>query len=161
MSLSCDPHCRRAALAVAGALIALCFATGCSTFPRDFQAAAAHPAPQDTIAGPWSGEWHSDGGHRGALLCILSPISSTTPTQQYRARFEAKFWKLFTAHYDVTLYATPGADDAIQLVGNQDLGWLAGGVYHYEATVTPRAFDATYHCKWDTGQFHLTRPSTR
>jgi hypothetical protein len=74
------------------------------------------------------------------------------------ASFEAKFWGVFTAHYIVALKGT--RDSAVaHLSGDQDLGGLEGGRYHYEATVTPERFDATYRSPMDHGEFHMTRPA--
>ena len=141
-------------------MVSLVAAGGCSTFSKDYNAAVASSqagvaaAPSSSIIGPWQGEWRSKSGHRGRLRCVLS---AKTPTE-YFARFEAKFWKIFTAHYDVTLRVVNETDQTVKLAGDQDLGWLAGGKYHYEATVTPEQFDATYDSKIDSGEFHLRRP---
>src|SRR5947208_1643822 len=133
-------------------------AEGCSTFPRDFTAAVAKPVPAETIEGPWQGSWNSNGGHSGQLRCLLEPSGEPAGgAENYQARFEAKFWGIFTARYNVILHGTRG-DGGAKLSGDHDLGWLAGGVYHYEADVTPAAFEATYRSKYDTGTFHMTRP---
>jgi hypothetical protein len=157
-------------------LVSLVAAGGCSTFSRDFDAAVASyhpegnrntPAAPAAIVGPWEGEWRSKSGHHGRLRATLSisplndfPVSlASQPPPSYSARFEAKFWKIFTAHYDVTLRVVSQTDLVVKLAGDQDLGWLAGGKYHYEATVTPDQFDATYDSRVDTGEFHLRRPA--
>jgi hypothetical protein len=135
--------------------------TGCSTFPQDFQRLAAAPKKSPdalSIEGPWQGEWRSNSGHNGQLRCLLARQSASPDS--YHARFEAKFWGIFTAHYDTALRVKAGGSDPLttHLAGDHDLGWLAGGVYHYEATVTPTQFDATYKSKADQGVFHMRRP---
>ena len=156
-------------------LVSAVNAGGCSSFSRDFEAAgscnAAPASAMATVFGPWEGEWVSHGGHRGRLRCLLdsgdSGSTDATRPATYAARFEATFFKIFTAHYTVQLAATPtGAttqptDGSVILNGEHDLGGLAGGVYHYEANVTPGRFDATYRSRADAGEFHMSRPSAR
>jgi hypothetical protein len=140
------------------------FAGGCSTFPRDFARAASAPAKSAdpiSIAGPWQGQWKSNGGHGGRLRCLLTRAADGGEGDlAFDARFEAKFWGIFTAHYTVTLKGrgdeSPGT---VKLRGDHDLGSLAGGVFHYEASVTARRFDATYRSSEDAGEFHMMRPA--
>ena len=139
------------------ALLLVAFtSSGCSRFPGDYQTAASQPRSPTTIDGPWQGSWKSATGNSGRLRCLLA--------SEYRgdgiwcaARFEAKFWGLFTAHYTVQLNGTRQGE-AAHLSGDQDLGGLEGGKYHYEATITPTRFDATYRSPVDHGEFHLARP---
>ncbi len=142
------------------AMFCITFFSGCSSFSRDYQRALGQVTPSDHIEGPWQGTWTSDGGHSGGLKCLLSRDSnSASPGHPaaYRARFEATFWKIFTAHYDVILKGTdqPGTT---YLQGDHNLGWIAGGVYHYDAQVTPSHFHATYRSSKDRGKFVLVRP---
>lgn len=135
-------------------------AGGCSSYPREF--AEAKTKPSATISGPWEGEWVSKGGHRGALRCILMETPSAQSAADgtrvaYEARFEAKFWGIFTAHYSTPLAGRRG-DGVTTLSGDHDLGGLGGGKYHYEAKVTPIRFDATYRSEADEGEFHMNRP---
>lgn len=140
------------------AMFCLTFLAGCSSFGRDYKAALSRPA--QGIEGAWSGTWASDGGHTGALQCVLTKLPQSTAGQtSYRAQFQATFWKIFTGHYDVILTGKEANDGAAHLSGDHDLGKLAGGVYHYEAQVTPANFDATYACPKDKGKFVMTRPA--
>src|ERR1043165_8383198 len=76
------------------------FSTGCSTFNHDWKVAAKKSPPGDDITGPWDGSWLSDvNGHHGRLRAIVSRNSTDT----YVARFKARFWKIFTAGYPVSL----------------------------------------------------------
>jgi hypothetical protein len=138
--------------------VILCVASiGCSSFPRDYRRATVRTVPEaKSIDGAWQGAWKSASGNSGGLKCILS--SSAASPGEYTASFEAKFWGVFTAHYVVALKGTRDAD-AAHLSGDQDLGGLEGGKYHYEATVTPTRFDATFRSPADHGEFHMTRPA--
>src|SRR6476469_4714266 len=85
------------------AMFSLTFLAGCSSFSRDYKQAVAEGRPQGSIEGPWQGTWTSNGGHAGGLKCLLTrnAPAATAPNAPttYRARFEATFWKIFTAHY--------------------------------------------------------------
>jgi hypothetical protein len=130
---------------------------GCSTFSREYESAVGRPVDPRSISGAWRGEWVSHGGHRGALRCILGETSvAQSGEQTYEAKFEAKFWGIFTAHYAVMLRGA-SHDGITTLSGNHDLGFMAGGVYHYEATVTPAEFKATYRSPADAGDFDMKR----
>ena len=137
---------------------------GCSSFPREYAEAKAKLLSSSSINGPWEGEWVSKGGHRGELRCLLSESASRRDIDAavlYDARFEAKFWGIFTAHYAVQLVRSPAERETIVLVGDQDLGGLGGGIYHYEAIVTSTSFDTTYRSDMDQGVFHMVRPVKR
>jgi hypothetical protein len=86
--------------------------------------------------------------------------AATTPTARpatYEAKFEAKFfWDLFTAHYS-TLLSGARSNGVTTLSGDHKLTGLGGGMYHYEARVTPTNFDATYRSEADEGEFHMHR----
>lgn len=141
--------------------LALCVvltSVGCSTYSRDYQAALVQPRTPGSIEEAWQGTWTSAGGHRGELRCIVAAAPSTQPSPQvtYTARFNATFWKVFSGGYTATLSGTREGD-VTHLSGDHDLG-LFLGKYHYEATITPDRFDATYRTIGDHGEFHLTRP---
>jgi hypothetical protein len=144
------------------AMFSLTFFAGCSSFSRDYKKALAEQRPAGSIEGPWNGTWTSNGGHAGSLKCLLTrngPAQSDAgaPTT-YRARFEATFWKVFTGRYDVTLSGKENPDGTAHLTGDQDLGKMVGGVFHYDAHVTPTNFDATYESSKDDGKFTMKRP---
>jgi hypothetical protein len=147
------------------ALCALLTSAGCSRFSRDYRAALAEKRVPGSIDGAWQGTWSSAGGHHGELRCILTavpgateaaPVTQPVPPVKYLARFEATFWKVFTGRYTALLSGTREGD-ATHLSGDHDLGPFLGQ-YHYEATVTPDRFDATYRTHGDHGEFRLTRP---
>ena len=68
------------------ALLLGLFASGCSTFHREWKQAAAQPLPIDDITGRWQGGWKSEGtGHQGALRCVVSKESPEKYRFVYRA----------------------------------------------------------------------------
>lgn len=141
--------------------VALCVvlaSLGCSSYSRDYQAAMAQPRTPGSIDGAWQGTWTSAAGHHGALRCIVAaaPAAQPSPQVTYTARFKATFWKVFSGEYTATLSGMREGD-VTHLSGDHDLGLFLGR-YHYEATVTPDRFDATYRTTGDHGEFHLTRP---
>jgi hypothetical protein len=126
--------------------------TGCSTFNRDWKAAAT--APASGIQGRWAGTWRSEvNGHTDQLRCLM-----TCPEEgSCQARFHAKYQKIFSFGYTVALQVTP-QDGIFKFKGDANLGWYAGGAYHYEGTVSATNFFATYRCKQDHGTFQMARP---
>lgn len=134
-------------------LFALCVC-GCSTFNRDWRNAAQQPAPPNSIEGRWEGAWTSDvNGHTGKLRCLLSHESDSL----YRAWFRATYWKVFRFGYAVTLEVQERQGTWL-FSGEENLGKMAGGVYHYEGRATPTNFHLTYRSKYDHGVFEMRRP---
>lgn len=130
----------------------LSLATGCS-FNRDWKHAAAQPAPANDISGAWIGHWRSDvNGHNGQLRAIMIAHSPNA----YMARYRARFWKIFAAGYTVPLSVT-NINGEFRFNGTANLGTLGGGIYTYEGSATPTAFQSTYRCKRDHGTFVLRR----
>ena len=127
-------------------------ATGCSSFHREW-ARAAEASPSTTgITGRWEGRWFSEANrHEGRLRCLVKPAGAGT----YLARFHAKYGKIFSFGYSVALTVQEASGE---FQGDADLGWYAGGKYHYEGHAAGTNFLATYRCKADHGQFQLTRP---
>jgi hypothetical protein len=130
------------------------FLGGCSSFNRDWKAAAVTTAPGDDVEGRWLGAWLSEvNGHTGQLRCLLSRDTSG----RYQARFHAKYRKIFSFGYTVPL-TVEATNRVFKFQGDADLGWYAGGLYHYEGQVSPTNFFSTYRCAADHGTFQLTRP---
>jgi hypothetical protein len=129
--------------------------TGCSTFNREWKAAAVEPIPADTVAGRWEGLWLSDvNGHDGRLRCLVTRAGD----KQYQAHYRATYWKCFRFSYRATMQIekAPG-DDAHTFQGEADLGWWGGGVYRYEGRITSTNFFSTYRSKYDHGTFRMKR----
>jgi len=127
---------------------------GCSTFNRDWKKAAQQPVPSGSIEGRWEGRWLSGvNGHTGRLRCLLSRETDS----RFQARFRATYWKVYRFSYTVSLQFEQ-RDAAWQFTGDEDLGKLAGGIYHYEGQATPTNFFSTYRSKYDHGTFQMQRP---
>ena len=126
--------------------------TGCSSFDREWKAAAEQRQPD--ISGRWEGRWLSDkNGHTGRLRAVMTQ----TDSEHYKAHFHATFWKIFHATYMVPLEFEK-RNSELFLKGEADLGKLSGGTYVYEAKATPNEFFSTYRSKYDHGTFEMKRP---
>lgn len=134
-------------------LFAVLIFTGCSTFNRDWKAAAAKPHPNN-IEGAWEGTWLSDANqHSGGLRCILEKVSD----ESYRARFDSTYKKVL--HFKSTvIFNGVMTNDVFQFAGEAKLAKWAGGIYHYKGHVSPTNFFSTYRNKYDHGTFQMTRP---
>lgn len=141
------------ALLVATALFAL---TGCSSFESEYSKASATTLPANSIEGPWVGTWESQAGHGSGPLRAM--LTKTGPDVYY-ARFRAGYWGIFQADEETLLRAS--STNPVKATGESDLGYLKGGLYKYDATITPTRFDANYQSKDDRGIFTLTRPATK
>jgi hypothetical protein len=140
-------------LSLAGILATLLLC-GCCGFNRAWDKAGQTPASADSIEGRWEGRWLSDiNGHTGRLRCLLTRSGDTN----YTARFRATYWKIFRYSYQVDLQFEQ-RDGLWHLRGDENLGWLAGGVYQYSGSVSPTNFQSTYRSKYDHGVFEMTRP---
>jgi hypothetical protein len=140
----------------------LSFLSGCSSFESRWKAAGENSsiAPH-SLEGRWEGNWVSDGnGHQGGLRCIVTHKESDI----YLADFHATFWKIFQFGYSIDLKATEVGPKRYQFTGDSDLGWLAGGKYHYDGASElggngkADSFACTYKSADDHGRFNMTRP---
>lgn len=130
--------------------------TGCSGFNTEYKQIVASPPPAGTIEGAWEGRWQSQSGHGGdKLRAILTKNGPDT----YMARFHATYWGIFQADQETLLRVT--GTSPVRAKGESDLGYLKGGTYRYEATITPEKFDATYKSDEDHGVFEMTRPKLK
>jgi hypothetical protein len=141
-------------LALRALLLPALLAGGCSTFNRDWRAAAQQPAPSAAITGRWEGRWRSEvNGHSGKLRCLVSQQDDT----HYRADFRATYQHVLHFSYSVPLAVEPGPWD-YRFSGQENLGKLAGGIYRYEGRAAPTNFFSTYRSQYDHGTFELHRP---
>lgn len=132
----------------------LFFAGGCTSFNHDWKKAAAMSPPQGSMEGRWQGVWLSDVNHHtGELRCVITKREDG----MYRARFHAKYNKVLTFGYTVLLKVEPEANGS-HFSGEANLGWYAGGVYHYDGHAETTNFFSTYSCKYDHGTFKMQRP---
>ena len=127
---------------------------GCSTFNHEWNRAANQPIAANDLQGRWQGVWVSDVNHHtDSLRCIITRKDDGA----YRARFRAKYHQVFTFGYTVPLKVEP-ATNGFTFSGQANLGWLAGGLYHYEGHADATNYFSTYSCKYDHGTFQMTRP---
>ncbi len=142
---------RIASFFLAGA--ALFGAGGCSSFKQEWRQAGLYPSGNGSLEGRWDGTWVSDAnGHTDQLKCVVAP----KPDGTFRARFHAKYRKILTFGYTVSLNVQTNLG-RFNFDGEADLGWYAGGVYHYSGWADATNFHATYSCKYDHGTFQMTR----
>ncbi len=150
-----NPHRQRLSAAWPALLVGalLCLVCGCSTFNRAWREAGSQPDPANSIEGRWEGRWLSGvNGHNGRLLCLMS----RKPDGDYAARFRATYWGILRFSYTVTL-KVERLDDGWHFRGEENLGRLAGGVYHYSGRATATELHSTYSSKYDRGTFEMRR----
>ena len=144
---------RSVLMAVLMAALACC---GCNTFEHEWKRAADAPALGNDVQGRWRGVWISDvTAHTDELKCVIQ----RKPDGNYRARFHAKYHKVLSLGYTVVLKVRPDGD-GFSFEGDADLGWYAGGVYHYEGRADTTNFHSTYSCKYDHGTFKMERANS-
>ncbi len=147
-------HALRKQAVLGVAMAALLMLSGCSTFNRDWKAAAVSPAPANSIAGRWEGKWLSEhNGHSGKLRALIRPLDNG----QYETRFHAKYGFIFSFGMEAKLDVKPAAEGQWQFSGAEDLG-KAYGVYRYEGKASVTNFFSTYKASFDHGTFQMTRP---
>ena len=133
---------------------ALILLNGCSSFNRDWNKAAAGPAPSGSMSGAWDGSWLSDhNGHTGRLRCLFTE----NPDGTYQARFRAVYAKIIHVGYTATFRMEPASNGETQFKGGANLGWWRGGVYDYAGHIRSTNFFATYTNKYDYGTFQMHR----
>src|SRR5713226_3012766 len=132
-------------------------ATGCSTFNRDWKAAASTAAPANDITGRWEGTWQSEATeHHGKLRCLVTYLEGG----DYQARYRAKYLRIMSFSYPVRLKVA-AAEDGFKFNGEADLGWYAGGRYQYQGRASATNFFSTYKSKDDHGSFQMARPAAK
>jgi len=136
---------------------------GCSTFERDWEAAAsAGAAAEGSLEGRWQGTWLSEvNEHTGDLRAIVTRREKDTgsqaePRPEYDARYHATYGCCFSFEYTVPMTASREGE-TLRFEGSADLGWLAGGVYHYTGEVRGDEFHSTYKSEDDHGTFRMRR----
>jgi len=129
----------------------------CLALPLIAAAPAPPPAPADLLVGDWEGTWTSTtNGASDSLRCTVTKGDDG----KYTAAFDATFWKIFRFKSTVTLTAT--VDGRLwRFRGEQDLGFLAGGVYKYEGHTDGQEFYSTYDSKNDKGIFRMKRAAAK
>lgn len=111
----------------------------------------------DPSDGRWKGEWKSEvSGHHGPLRARIRKLDS----DEYRALFAGRFFKIIPFVYATKLHRVPQNDSSESPSGErlrsiQRLPLL--GTYEMEAVVTKDKFHAEYKSKRDSGIFSLSR----
>jgi hypothetical protein len=127
---------------------------GCTSFDHDWQKAARQFPSPDDLQGRWQGTWVSEvNGHTDTLRCVITKKDDGI----YQARFLARYHKVLSFGYTVPLKVESGTNE-LKFNGDANLGWLKGGVYHYEGHATATNYFSTYSCKYDHGTFQMSRP---
>ena len=134
-------------------LTGLLLVGGC-TFGHAWATASKQPVPANGLLGCWEGTWVSDAnGHNGNLRCVVTQKNDGA----YNARFHAIYKKVLGFGYTVQLKVIE-TNSSFGFSGEANLGWWAGGIYHYEGHAQGTNFFSTYRCKYDQGTFQMTRP---
>jgi len=127
---------------------------GCSSFNHAWREAGKTTTPTNSILGRWEGKWVSGvNGHNGTLRCIITEAEAGS----FDARFRATYMKILKFSYTVPL-SVMESNGVWQFTGQEDLGSMAGGMYHYEGHTSPTEFQSTYRSKYDQGVFEMKRP---
>ena len=152
--MSTHPSIRAANVFTLMLAAALLLLGGCSGgFEKKFETARAMPIPAgDPIVGAWEGTWTGTDGHAGPLRAILTPAG----TNAYRAEFHAGY-SIFT-HESTVMLTGQRLGNKLSFRGEEDLGWMAGGVFNYQGTVTPTTFHSTYDSEKHDGVYEMHRP---
>lgn len=138
------------------ALAAAALSGGCSRFHRDWESRlqldrANRP---EGMAGCWSGTWTSEtNGHHGGLRCIMTPRGDG----RFSARFRATYCGILPFEQTVLLSAEERGG-LWRFRGEENLGWLAGGVFTYEGEASGDRFMSRYTSASDRGVFEMARP---
>ena len=129
--------------------------TGCGlSFERDWRAARDNPFPEDQLAGRWEGTWHSDyNGHNGRLRAIITRCNECG---RYHAHYHATFAGVIPYAYE-TVHSARSQNGSTQFWGDEDLGYCAGGHYHYNGCANGCTFFARYKADKDHGTFRMQR----
>jgi len=140
---------------IVACLLLILSMTGCASYEREWRNARMQaPTRPGSVTGPWEGTWLSDvNGHTGKLRCLVTQKNQ----DEYEFHFKATYWKLFRYSYMVTMPVQSNPTSST-FTGDENLGYLAGGIYHYIGTISGTNLNATYSSKYDHGTFTLSRP---
>ncbi|EEF57457.1 hypothetical protein [Pedosphaera parvula] len=132
----------------------LFLAVGCHSFDHEWQEAVKQPEPVRDIQGAWQGTWKSEStGHTDKLRCLISKEGEG----KYNARFKANYHSVMSFSINIPL-SVQQVGGEYQFTGDADLGWLAGGNYHYEGHAIGSNYFSSYASKYDHGTFQMERP---
>ena len=140
-----------------GTSLLLPLLAGCSSFHREWRAAANLVVPAGDISGCWEGTWQNrNNTHQDKMRAILTRVGAN----EYDARFHAKYKKILSFSYRTNFKgAWEGSEFMFQ--GEENLGKLAGGVYQHAGRISPTNFFSTYDSRYNSGTYTLKRPPIR
>ena len=149
-----DPRKRRMRKWLLGICLLLPWLAGCSSFHREWRAAASFAAPAGDISGRWEGTWqNTNNTHQDKMRAILTRVGAG----EYAARFHAKYQKILSFGYRTAFTGTWEGNEFV-FRGEENLGKLAGGVYKYTGCISPTNFFSTYDNRYNSGTYTLKRP---
>jgi hypothetical protein len=140
-----------------GAFLLAPLLAGCSSFHREWREAANFAVPAGDISGRWEGTWQNrNNTHQDKLRAILTRVGPN----EYKARFHAKYKWILSFNSRTTFRGTWEANEFV-FRGEENLGWLAGGVYRYAGRISSTNFFSTYDNRHNSGTYTLKRPPPR
>ena len=149
-------HPVRSIVLAATLALLLTVTSGCSSFNRDWESAAALDTAGHHVLGRWQGRWHSDDNqHEGDLRAIITRPTDA-PAGTYHARYHAT-WAIFTGEFESQLVGQ-STEGVYTFTTDQDLGMF--GQFSAQGTADGQLFNATFEAaKGDHGTFKMTRPT--
>jgi len=112
---------------------------------------AVQPATSADLSGRWAGHWENNNNpHKGPLRANLKKINS----DQYRATFSGRFFKVIPFRYKVTLDVVEEGPSYVRMSGRSRAGRQS---YQYTATSTGNSLVTHYSSKRYQGKFVLKR----
>ena len=130
-------------------LALLPFVVGCQTTTSP----QAKPSVAQRIEGNWSGTWYCETtGHSGKLQCRLTHMEDN----HYQAKYTGTYMSFIPFWYTVDMAIDCNSNDC-HVQAEADLGWLGGGHYVYDGTITGDNFKTNYTSKHHNGTFDLQR----
>ena len=146
-----------AVLAVAALLRMNCISNFESQWQKVSTQPASAPAPVENLHGVWDGRWTTDSGDEsGKLRAVIQRLDDG----RYQAQFQAIYMQVIPFNQNVTLTVDDPSAKVWHFKGEQDLGWMAGGVYYYDGTSDGEKFQSTYTSEHYVGTFTMKRVST-
>lgn len=132
------------------AVAALGLLCGCSSFERDWAAAAKLPPLDSDPVGAWTGTWqNTNNTHGGELRALLVRHSATN----YTATFHAT-WGRRSGTFSTRLAGSRNGNE-LAFRGSKRLLFVR---IRNVGSASPTNFVSTYESRFDNGTFTLTRP---
>ena len=91
-------------------------------------------------------------GAQRPIRCVLIRVGPET----YVASFCTKYFGFIPKAYEIHLHVEEGASE-FRIRGAADLGFLLGGVHHFDGQAKPSAVQCWFKSTKDNGEFRLIR----